>query len=78
MKFEAVDTEELKDLQIDVDGSKAFYKVGEGETNHYKIPNDKKLQDSQFMIISKDGQLYIRDLAVVQPTRIKFDNFTEY
>ena len=43
MKFEAVDTEELKNLEISVDGTQGIYKIGEGEANHYQIPNDKKL-----------------------------------
>lgn len=50
MKFEAVDTEELLDVEIQVDSDKAFYKVGEGETCHFNIPNDKKLWETQFMI----------------------------
>ena len=35
MKFEAVDTEELKNLEISVDGTRGIFKVGEGEANHY-------------------------------------------
>jgi hypothetical protein len=46
LKFESVDTEELKDLEIAVDGDKAIYKVGEGETAHFHIPNDKKLWET--------------------------------
>ena len=46
MTFEAVDTEELKNLEISVDGTQGVFKVGEGEANHYQIPNDKKLWES--------------------------------
>jgi hypothetical protein len=73
MKFEAVDTEELKNLEISVDGTQGIFKVGEGEANHYQIPNDKKLWESQLMIVCKDGKYYIRDLGVVHTSRIKVD-----
>lgn len=46
LKFESVDTDELKDLEIHVEGDKAIYKVGEGETSHFHIPNDKKLWET--------------------------------
>ena len=65
LKFEAVDIEQLENLEICVDGTKSVFKVGEGETNQYQIPNDKKLYDSQFMIVQKDGNYYIRDLSIV-------------
>ena len=35
LKFDAVDTEELKNLEISVDGTQGVYKIGEGEANHY-------------------------------------------
>ena len=35
MTFECVDTEELKNLEISVDGTQGVFKVGEGEANHY-------------------------------------------
>ena len=73
MKFEAVDTEELKNLEISVDGTQGIFKVGEGEANHYQIPNDKKLWESQLMIVCKEGKYYIRDLGVVHTSRIKVD-----
>lgn len=73
MKFEAVDTEELKNLEISVDGTQGIFKIGEGEANHYQIPNDKKLWESQLMIVCKDGKYYIRDLGVVHTSRIKVD-----
>ena len=73
MTFEAVDTEELKNLEISVDGTQGVFKVGEGEANHYQIPNDKKLWESQLMIVCKDGKYYIRDLGVVHTSRIKVD-----
>lgn len=46
LKFESVDTEELKDVEIVVEGDRAIYKIGEGETSHYHIPNDKKLWET--------------------------------
>lgn len=46
LRFEAVDTEELRDIEIKFDGDKAFYKVGEGETCHFHVPNDKKLWET--------------------------------
>ena len=73
MTFEAVDTEELKNLEISVDCTQGVYKVGEGESNHYVIPNDKKLWESQFMIVSKDGKYFIRDMGIVHTSRIKVD-----
>ena len=76
MKFEAVDTEELKNLEISVDGTQGIYKIGEGEANHYQIPNDKKLWESQLMIVCKNGQYFIRDLGVVHTSRIKVDMST--
>ena len=77
MTFEAVDTEELKNLQISVDGTQGVFKIGEGEANHYQITNDKKLWESQLMIVCKDGKYYIRDLGVVHTSRIKVDKLTE-
>ena len=73
MSFEAVDTEELKNLEISVDGTQGIFKVGEGEANHYQIPNDKKLWESQLMIVCKDGKYYIRDLGIVHTSRVKVD-----
>jgi len=55
LKFESVDTEELKNVEITFDGDRAIFKIGEGEANHYQIPNDKKLWETQFMIISLNG-----------------------
>ena len=46
LKFEAVDTEELKNIEINVEGDRAIFKIGEGETSHYHIPNDKKLWET--------------------------------
>ena len=77
MTFEAVDTEELKNLNISVDGTQGVFKIGEGEGNHYQIPNDKKLWESQLMIVCKDGKYYIRDLGVVHTSRIKVYKLTE-
>jgi hypothetical protein len=77
MKFESVDTEELKGVEIAFNGDREIFKVGEGEANHYQIPNDKKLWESQFMIVNKDGQYYIRDLGFVHTSRIKLDKRAE-
>jgi len=77
MTFEAVDTEELKNLGITVDGTQGVFKIGEGEANHYQIPNDKKLWESQLMVVCKDGKYFIRDLGIVHTSRIKVDKQTE-
>jgi hypothetical protein len=77
MKFESVDTEELKGVEITFNGDRSIFKVGEGEANHYQIPNDKKLWESQFMIINKGGQYFIRDLGFVHTSRIKLDQRSE-
>ena len=77
LKFESVDTEELKDLEIPVEGDRAVYKIGEGETSHFHIPNDKKLWETQFMICSIDGKFYIRDFGFVHTTRLKLDTKCE-
>ena len=58
-------------MEIKFDGNLAQFKVGEGDANHYAISNDKKLWESQFMIIQKDGRYFIRDLGVVHISRIK-------
>jgi predicted component of type VI protein secretion system len=77
LKFESVDTEELKNVEIVFEGDRAIFKIGEGEANHYQIPNDKKLWETQFMIISLGGQYYIRDLGFVHTSRIKLDKRSE-
>jgi predicted component of type VI protein secretion system len=77
LKFESVDTEELKNVEINFEGDRAIFKVGEGEANHYQIPNDKKLWETQFMIININGQYYIRDLGFVHTSRIKLDKRSE-
>jgi len=35
LKFESVDTEELKNVEITFEGDRGIFKVGEGESNHY-------------------------------------------
>jgi predicted component of type VI protein secretion system len=77
LQFEAVDTEEIKGLNISFDGSQGIFKIGEGDANHYQIPNDKKLWESQLMIVCKDGKYYVRDLGIVHTSRIKIDKNTE-
>lgn len=46
MVFQNSDTDELKNVSFAFDGDTAIYKVGEGENNHFQIPNDKKLLGS--------------------------------
>jgi len=77
LTFESVDTEELKNLSFAFEGNTGCFKVGEGEANHYQIPNDKKLWESQFMIVCKDGRYFIRDMGVVHTSRVKVDKSTE-
>jgi len=77
LSFESVDTEELKNLNFTFEGDSGIFKVGEGEANHYQIPNDKKLWESQFMIVCKDGRYFIRDMGVVHTSRVKVDKTTE-
>lgn len=77
LKFEAVDTEELKGIEISVEGDKAIYKIGEGETSNYHIPNDKKLWETQFMVCSINGQFYLRDMGFVHNSRVKLDQKCE-
>lgn len=77
LQFEAVDTEEIKNLCVTFDGNNGLYKIGEGEANQYQIPNDKKLWESQLMIVCKDGKYFVRDLGVVHTSRIKIDKITE-
>jgi predicted component of type VI protein secretion system len=77
LKFESVDTAELQNVEIKFNGDRGIFKVGEGEQNHYQIPNDKKLWETQFMIINKDGQYYIRDLGFVHTSRVKLDKMSE-
>jgi len=77
LKFEAVDTEELKNIEITVNGDRAIYKIGEGETSNYHIPNDKKLWETQFMVCSIDGQYYLRDMGFVHNSRVKLDTKCE-
>lgn len=77
LKFESVDTEELKNVEITFEGDRGIFKIGEGEANHYQIPNDKKLWETQFMIINIGGQYYIRDLGFVHTSRVKLDKRSE-
>lgn len=77
LKFESVDTAELQNVEITFEGDRAIFKVGEGESNHYQIPNDKKLWETQFMIINQGGQYYIRDLGFVHTSRVKLDKRAE-
>ena len=77
LNFEAVDTEEIRNLQISFDGNLGVFKIGEGDANHYQIPNDKKLWESQLMIVCKNGRYFIRDLGIVHTSRIKIDKSSE-
>jgi predicted component of type VI protein secretion system len=60
-------------MEIVFKGDRAIFKVGESESNHYQIPNDKKLMDSQFIIVVLNGKYYIRDLGYVHTSRVKLD-----
>ena len=73
LKFEAIHKEDCRNSEISIDGSQGIYKIGDGEANHYQVPNDKKLSESQLMIVIKDGKYYIRDLGIVHNSRIKVD-----
>jgi pSer/pThr/pTyr-binding forkhead associated (FHA) protein len=77
LRFESVDTAELQNVEITFEGDRAIFKIGEGESNHYQIPNDKKLWETQFMIINQGGQYYIRDLGFVHTSRVKLDKRAE-
>jgi hypothetical protein len=46
MKFISSDSEELKNLEFTFKGDKTIFKVGENSSNHFQIPNDKKLLES--------------------------------
>ena len=35
LKFESVQTEELKNVEITFEGNRGIFKVGDGELNHY-------------------------------------------
>lgn len=50
--------------------------MGEGDCNHYIITNDKKLWESQFMIVNRQGKYFIRDLGVVHTSRVKVNHST--
>ena len=73
MKFISSDSEELKNLEFTFKGDKTIFKVGENSSNHFQIPNDKKLLESQFMILSINGEYYIKDLGFVHHSRLKVD-----
>jgi hypothetical protein len=77
LRFESVDTEELKDVEIVVEGDRAIYKIGEGETSHYHIPNDKKLWETQFMVCTIGGEYFLRDMGFVHKSRVKLDTRCE-
>ena len=64
-------------MQVSFDGTSSLFKLGEGEANHYQIPNDKKLWESQLMVVCRDGKFYVRDLGIVHTSRIKIDKVTE-
>ena len=73
MKFTSSDSEDLRNLEFEFQGDKSIILVGEGEMNHYQIPNDKKVMESQFMIMMIDGAYYLRDLSVIHPSKTKLD-----
>ena len=71
LTFDAVDTWELSGTEIVIDGTQCIFKVGEGEVNHFIIPNAKKLCESQFEIICKGGEYFVRDLGIIHTSRVK-------
>jgi len=75
--FEQADSEELKGMEVTFNGDKAIFKLGEGESSHFHIPNDKKLWETQFMIVCINGQYFIRDMGYVHSSRIKLDKECE-
>ena len=77
LQFDQADTDELKGLKVTFDGDRAIFKIGEGETSHYHIPNDKKLWETQFMVVNIGGKYYIRDMGFVHTTRLKLDTAAE-
>lgn len=77
LQFDQADTDELKGLKVKFDGDRAIFKIGEGETSHYHIPNDKKLWETQFMVVNIGGKYYIRDMGFVHTTRLKLDTAAE-
>jgi len=48
-----------------------FVKIGESDNNQFRVPNEKKMYNSQFSIIRKDGRFYIRDLGELHNCRLK-------
>lgn len=46
LKFVNADTEELRNIELKFKGDRSIFKVGEAESNHFQIPNDKKLLES--------------------------------
>lgn len=67
----------MKDVEVRFDGDRGYYKVGEGETAHYHVPNDKKLWETQFMVCQVDGNYYVRDVGFVHASRLKLDTRVE-
>ena len=55
LRFEQVDSQELKGAEVIFEGDRAICKVGDGEASHYQIPNDKKLWETQFVVCSING-----------------------
>ena len=71
LRINTADTEELKTQEIKIHSSTNLYKIGEGDFNHFRVANEKKMLDSQFAVITKDGSFYIRDLGFLHLTRFK-------
>jgi len=44
--FEQADSDELKGMEVVFNGDRGIYKIGEGESSHFHIPNDKKLWET--------------------------------
>jgi len=69
--IKAGDTKDLIGQRIEVSGDQMFVKVGENDSNHFRVPNEKKMYNSQFSIIRKDGMFFIRDLGELHNCRLK-------
>ncbi len=71
LRIITADTEELKTQEIKIHSTTNLFKIGEGDFNHFRVANEKKMLDSQFAVITKNGSFYIRDLGFLHLTRFK-------
>lgn len=78
LEIKAGDTKDLIGQRIEIDGDEMLVKVGENDNNHFRVPNEKKMYNSQFSIIRKDGRFYIRDLGELHNCRLKVQKNWQY